>query len=139
MGEAKLTIDSYATVVLRLVGGPADGLVFVVPQEIIRNSLVSVIPFHVINPKPGMATFGSTDTSALTETEQVFTLPACLSGPPAGVIGYVLSMSTTGHARVSVLCIDDDPSMLVLLRRQLENAGYSVLLAEDGIVGGQLA
>jgi CheY-like chemotaxis protein len=48
-------------------------------------------------------------------------------------------MSTTGHARVSVLCIDDDPSMLVLLRRQLENAGYSVLLAEDGIVGGQLA
>jgi CheY-like chemotaxis protein len=48
-------------------------------------------------------------------------------------------MSTTGQARVRVLCIDDDPSMLVLLKRQLENAGYSVLLAEDGIVGGQLA
>ena len=48
-------------------------------------------------------------------------------------------MSTTGQARVRVLCIDDDPSMLVLLKRQLENAGYSVLLAEDGIVGGRLA
>jgi len=48
-------------------------------------------------------------------------------------------MSTTDQARVRVLCIDDDPSMLVLLKRQLENAGYSVLLAEDGIVGGQLA
>ena len=29
--------------------------------------------------------------------------------------------------------------MLVLVKRQLENAGYAVLLAEDGIVGGHLA
>lgn len=29
--------------------------------------------------------------------------------------------------------------MLALVKRQLENAGYAVLLAEDGIVGGHLA
>jgi DNA-binding response OmpR family regulator len=38
-----------------------------------------------------------------------------------------------------ILVIDDDPSMLALLKRQLESAGYAVLLAEDGIVGGHLA
>jgi DNA-binding response OmpR family regulator len=42
-------------------------------------------------------------------------------------------------SRKKILVIDDDPSMLALLKRQLENAGYAVLLAEDGIVGGHLA
>ena len=32
-GKAGLTNDKFATVVIRLVGGPADGLVFVVPQR----------------------------------------------------------------------------------------------------------
>ena len=45
----------------------------------------------------------------------------------------------SGESRVKILAIDDDPSMLALLKRQLENAGYVVLLAEDGIVGGHLA
>lgn len=45
----------------------------------------------------------------------------------------------TGDSRAKVLVIDDDPSMRVLVKRQLENAGYVVLLAEDGIVGGHLA
>jgi CheY-like chemotaxis protein len=43
------------------------------------------------------------------------------------------------QSRKKILAIDDDPSMLTLLKRQLENAGYAVLLAEDGIVGGHLA
>ena len=42
-------------------------------------------------------------------------------------------------SRLKILVIDDDPSMRALVKRQLENAGYVVLLAEDGIVGGQLA
>jgi DNA-binding response OmpR family regulator len=45
-------------------------------------------------------------------------------------------MSTS---RARILAIDDDPSMLALLKRELERAGYAVLLAEDGIVGGHLA
>jgi two-component system, OmpR family, alkaline phosphatase synthesis response regulator PhoP len=48
-------------------------------------------------------------------------------------------MTATRYPRVKILVIDDDPSMLALLKRQLENAGYAVLLAEDGIVGGHLA
>jgi CheY-like chemotaxis protein len=43
------------------------------------------------------------------------------------------------QSRTKILVIDDDPSMLALVKRQLENAGYAVLLAEDGIVGGRLA
>jgi DNA-binding response OmpR family regulator len=43
------------------------------------------------------------------------------------------------QSRKNILVIDDDPSMLALVKRQLENAGYAVLLAEDGIVGGHLA
>jgi DNA-binding response OmpR family regulator len=42
-------------------------------------------------------------------------------------------------SRVKILVIDDDTSMLALVKRELEKAGYVVLLAEDGIVGGQLA
>jgi CheY-like chemotaxis protein len=42
-------------------------------------------------------------------------------------------------SRPKILVIDDDPSMRALVKRQLENAGYVVLLAEDGIVGGHLA
>lgn len=48
-------------------------------------------------------------------------------------------MSPTRHSRVRILVIDDDPSMLALVKRELEKAGYGVLLAEDGIVGGRLA
>jgi CheY-like chemotaxis protein len=40
---------------------------------------------------------------------------------------------------VKILVIDDDTSMLGLLKTHLENAGYEVLLAEDGIAGGHLA
>jgi DNA-binding response OmpR family regulator len=45
----------------------------------------------------------------------------------------------TPDSRVRILVIDDDTSMLALVKRELEKAGYAVLLAEDGIVGGQLA
>ena len=48
-------------------------------------------------------------------------------------------LPATRHPRAKILAIDDDPSMLTLVKRQLENAGYAVLLAEDGIVGGRLA
>ena len=48
-------------------------------------------------------------------------------------------MSTGTDSRRKILVVDDDPSMLVFVKRQLENAGYAVLAAEDGIVGGHLA
>jgi DNA-binding response OmpR family regulator len=48
-------------------------------------------------------------------------------------------MSSTRDPRVKILVIDDDTSMLALVKRELEKAGYLVLLAEDGIVGGRLA
>ena len=48
-------------------------------------------------------------------------------------------MPATRHPRPKILVIDDDPSMLALVKRQLEDARYAVLLAEDGIVGGRLA
>ena len=47
-------------------------------------------------------------------------------------------MSPTRHPRAKILVIDDDTSMLRYLKQHLQNAGYAVLLAEDGIVGGQL-
>jgi CheY-like chemotaxis protein len=49
------------------------------------------------------------------------------------------ALPTSRYPRAKILVIDDDPSMLTLVKRQLENAGYAVLLAEDGIVGGRLA
>jgi DNA-binding response OmpR family regulator len=48
-------------------------------------------------------------------------------------------MSTTRQPRAKILVIDDDTSMLAFLKLHLQNAGYAVLLAEDGIVGGRLA
>lgn len=45
----------------------------------------------------------------------------------------------TAPRRARILAIDDDPSILGLLRLHLENAGYEVLVAADGIVGGHLA
>ena len=42
------------------------------------------------------------------------------------------------QSRVKILVIDDDTSMLGLLKTHLEKAGYEVLLAEDGIAGGHL-
>ena len=47
-------------------------------------------------------------------------------------------MSPTRHPRAKILVIDDDTSMLRYLKQHLQNAGYAVLLAEDGIVGAQL-
>lgn len=40
---------------------------------------------------------------------------------------------------MKILVIDDDAAMRDLLKLHLANAGYEVLLAEDGIVGGRLA
>lgn len=48
-------------------------------------------------------------------------------------------MSPTRHSNVKILVIDDDTSMLAFLKLHLQKAGYVVLLAEDGIVGGRLA
>lgn len=48
-------------------------------------------------------------------------------------------MSPARHSRATILVIDDDPSMLALVQRELEKADYVVLLAEDAIAGGQLA
>lgn len=47
-------------------------------------------------------------------------------------------MTASQRPRVKILVIDDDASMRALVKRQLENAGYTVVLAEDGIVGGRL-
>ena len=44
-----------------------------------------------------------------------------------------------GHAGVRILVVNDDTSMLGLLEQHLEKAGHQVLLAEDGVVAGQLA
>jgi CheY-like chemotaxis protein len=49
------------------------------------------------------------------------------------------ALPATRYPRAKILVIDDDSSILMLVKRQLENAGYVVLLAEDGIVGGRLA
>lgn len=38
----------------------------------------------------------------------------------------------------TVLIVDDDESMRVLVRRYLVNAGYDVLVAEDAIVAGHI-
>lgn len=38
----------------------------------------------------------------------------------------------------TVLIVDDDESIRVLVRRYLTNAGYDVLVAEDAIVAGHL-
>jgi len=38
----------------------------------------------------------------------------------------------------TVLVVDDDESIRVLVRRHLTNAGYDVLVAEDAIVAGHL-
>jgi DNA-binding response OmpR family regulator len=48
-------------------------------------------------------------------------------------------MSPTRHSNAKILVIDDDTSMLAFLKLHLQKAGYVVLLAEDGIVGGRLA
>lgn len=48
-------------------------------------------------------------------------------------------MATKERSRSRILAIDDDPSLLELVRLHLENAGYEVLLAADGIDGGRLA
>jgi two-component system cell cycle response regulator len=48
-------------------------------------------------------------------------------------------MSPARNSRLKVLVIDDDISMLGLLKLRLEKAGYQVLLAENGIAAGQLA
>jgi DNA-binding response OmpR family regulator len=48
-------------------------------------------------------------------------------------------MSPTRHSDIKILVIDDDTSMLAFLKLHLQKAGYVVLLAEDGIVGGRLA
>ena len=48
-------------------------------------------------------------------------------------------MSPIRHSNVKILVIDDDKSMLAFLKLHLQKAGYVVLLAEDGIVGGRLA
>ena len=48
-------------------------------------------------------------------------------------------MSPIRHSNVKILVIDDDTSMLAFLKLHLQKAGYVVLLAEDGIVGGRLA
>jgi DNA-binding response OmpR family regulator len=45
-------------------------------------------------------------------------------------------MSSTRDPRVKILVVDDDTSMLALVKRQLEKAGYAVLLAEDGSWAG---
>ena len=42
---------------------------------------------------------------------------------------------TTTKARI--LIVDDDKSMLQLLKRHLSNAGYKVLTAEDGVAAGR--
>ena len=44
-----------------------------------------------------------------------------------------------GHAGVRILVVNDDTSTLGLLKQHLEKAGYQVLLAQDGVVAGELA
>jgi len=39
--------------------------------------------------------------------------------------------------KATILIVDDDKSMLDLLKRHLSNAGYKVLTAEDAVVAGR--
>ncbi len=39
--------------------------------------------------------------------------------------------------KARILIVDDDTSMLQLLKRHLSNAGYEVLTAEDGVAAGR--
>lgn len=48
-------------------------------------------------------------------------------------------MSPTHNSRLKVLVIDDDISMLGLVKLRLEKAGYQILLAENGVAARQLA
>lgn len=45
---------------------------------------------------------------------------------------------TANHARPAALAVDDDPSYLRLIRRQLESIGFDVSTAEDGEEGAKL-
>jgi twitching motility two-component system response regulator PilH len=47
--------------------------------------------------------------------------------------------SSRSGPRAKVLVIDDDEFMRDLFRLHLSNAGYEVIVADDGIVGGHLA
>lgn len=42
------------------------------------------------------------------------------------------------HKQPAVLIVDDDPCLLGLLRLHLQNAGYSVQVAEDAVVAGRM-
>jgi CheY-like chemotaxis protein len=48
------------------------------------------------------------------------------------------SMADVLRERPSILVIDDEESMRLLLKLHLGNAGYDVLVAEDAIVAGHL-
>jgi hypothetical protein len=48
-----LNIDPFGTVVIRLVGGPADGLVFVVPQANIPKFFGVGYPVSRYEPEAG--------------------------------------------------------------------------------------
>jgi DNA-binding response OmpR family regulator len=47
----------------------------------------------------------------------------------------VAHSSADGKARRTILCIDDDPNLLMIRRRFLEGAGYDVLTAHNGSDG----
>lgn len=47
-------------------------------------------------------------------------------------------MISRTSGQLSILVADDDPSIRDLLRLHLENAGYTVVLAEDAIAAGHL-
>ena len=105
-------------------------LLEVLPQSILRSLLVLVIPFPDMKLKSGTA-------EVQTSSHTAYCGPALCC--PVAHGSQWREMSPALYSRASILVIDNDTSTLGLLKRQLENAGYGVLLAEDGIVGGHLA
>jgi len=89
--------------------------------------------------------YGPLEGEPLIQEDDNGTFIACKCGTRSSLsiqfpkIGFVADVATKSSEKARILVIDDDAQMRELLRLHLAEAGYKVLLAEDGIAGGYLA